>query len=241
MTKGKVLAILIIITSIILAVGCGMILWSEYRLWALATYAAIILALPVSSFLHEMGHVLFGAMVKIKAVPKFSLFRSSCCKIIPRTDKNLEFRLFFTAIGGLVVNFIFMVLGFIPMYWSVFPKWILVFAPASYYLFFINFFAVQYKDGKSDGLVCNELSAKSDNAKVLINVLTIQAQVLNGKPIEEVDEKLLFDLPQIQEDDEGFIALTELRYEYFKARGDMKNAEKYRLRFEELKDQYVNQ
>ncbi len=239
MTKGRVYVIIIAIISALVAVSEGLILWGQYRLWSLAADAAIILALPVSSFLHETGHILFGAMVKIKAVPKFTLFGSSCCKLIPKTDKNLRFRLCFTAVGGLVVNFLLMILCFLPNYCAVFPKWLGVFAPSSYYLFFINFFPIWYGAGKSDGLVCDDLLSDTDNAKVMVSVLTVQAQILQGKPIREVDENLLFNVPQIQEDDESFIALTELRYEYFKAKGDGENAEKYRLRFEELKQLYL--
>ena len=38
--------------------------------------------------------------------------------------------------------------------------------------------------------------------------------------------------------EESFIALTELRYEYFKAKGETAQAEKYKARFEELKKEY---
>lgn len=103
----------------------------------------------------------------------------------------------------------------------------------------MNAMPVQFDSGRTDGLVGWELFNNSDSAKVMIAVLTVQAQVLNGKPFEEVDEKLLFEVPQIQEDDINFIALTELRHEYFKAKGDESQAEKYRLRFEELKKEYL--
>ena len=73
----------------------------------------------------------------------------------------------------------------------------------------------------------------------MLAVLTVQAQVLKGKPIEEADEKLLFDLPVIREDDPAFISLTELRYEYFSAKGDAEQAEKYKSRLESLKV-YIN-
>ena len=83
------------------------------------------------------------------------------------------------------------------------------------------------------------LVEKTDSAKVTLAVLIVQAQALQGKKIEEIAEKLLFDLPQIEEDDLSFISLTELRYEYFKAKNDIDNAEKWRVRFEELKQEYL--
>ena len=55
-----------------------------------------------------------------------------------------------------------------------------------------------------------------------------------------MDEKLLFDLPQIREDDISFISLCELRAEYFAAKGEMVNAEKWHTRFEQLKEAYLD-
>ena len=106
--------------------------------------------------------------------------------------------------------------------------------PSSVYLFFLNLYG-----SSSDAAVCENLLSNTDEAKVMLAVLTVQAQVLNGKPIEEVDEKLLFDVPVIQEDDPSFISLTELRYEYFKAKGETEQAEKYKSRLEDLK-QYID-
>ena len=196
-----------IFMSVCFAVICAIELWYQYGLWSLASYAAIILALPLSSLLHELGHMLFGAIVKIKTVPKFSLFGSSSCKIIPQTDKNLRFRICFTAVGGLVVNLLFAIVGALPLFVSAVPMCLCIFLPASTYLFLLNVYSVEFKSGKTDGLVVSELLSDGNEAKVLLAVLTVQAQVLNGKPIAEVDEKLLFVLPQIKEDDPAFISL----------------------------------
>ena len=111
--------------------------------------------------------------------------------------------------------------------------------PTSVWLYLINIVPVRYSGGKTDGLILFEIAKNDDTAKVMLAVLSVQAQVLRGKPIQEVDENLLFGVPQIAEDEEAFIALTELRYEYFNAKGDEQQAEKYRLRFEELKNEYM--
>lgn len=75
----------------------------------------MIVALPFSSLMHELAHMLFGAICKIKAVPKFKLFGSSSCELIPKTDKNLKWRLIFTARGGLIINFLLFGLGIIAL------------------------------------------------------------------------------------------------------------------------------
>ena len=207
-----------------------------YGWWSIAAIAGIIAAFPLSSLLHELGHMLFGALVKIKCVPKFSILHSSSCKIAPKTDKNLKGRIIFTTLGGVTVNLILAVLGIVAFFVPAVPLWLSAILPASLYLFTLNVMPVTLSDGKTDGLVVLELAKNEDTAKVMLAVLTVQAQILNGKPIEEIEESLLMDLPQIQEDDINFIALTQLRYEYFKAKGDDQSAEKYLKRFESLKE-----
>ena len=51
--------------ALVWAVPCAIRLWLAYDLYALACYAAIILALPFCSLMHELGHMLFAAFVKI--------------------------------------------------------------------------------------------------------------------------------------------------------------------------------
>lgn len=220
--------------ALLAAVSCGIRLWFAYELLALPCFAAVILALPFASFLHELGHMLFGAAVKIKSKPKLSLFGSSRCMLIPKTDKNLRGRLIFTALGGIIVNALFIVLGFVTIFVSVLPAWLCVFMPASVFLFLMNTVPAQLQSGKTDGQVLSGLISLSDEAVVMLAVMTVQARVLNGAKIEEVDEGLLFDLPVIREDDESFIALTGLRYEYCKAKGDEQGEKLYAARLKEL-------
>ncbi len=207
---------------------------------AILNYVILIaVSLPVATALHEAGHVIFGALVKIKASPELNFINSSSCKIIPYTDKNLKGKIIFTSSGGLVINALCVILGGLAFVLDGIPAEISAIIPASFYLLFLNAMPFVYAGGKTDGLVIYGFCKESDPAKVMLAVLTVQAQALKGKPIADVDENLLFDLPQIQEDDESFIALTELRYEYFKAKNDGDQAEFYKNRFEELKNTYL--
>ena len=47
-----------------------------------------------------------------------------------------------------------------------------------------------------------------DTSKVMLAVLKVQAQILAGKPISEIDKSLLFDVPQICEDELSFIFIA---------------------------------
>lgn len=218
---------------------CVLLHYFQYGLVGLFSIPAVLLAFVVSELFHELGHVLFGACCKIKTVPKISFTGSSSCLIIPKTEKNLKKRIIVTAAGGCVFNFLLIVLGLLAFSVKAIPVWLSVAMPSSIYLLLLNAFPYINKNGKTDGMVIEELIKNDDNAKVMLAVLTVQAQVLKGKPIEEVDEKLLFDLPVIQEDDPAFISLTQLRCEYFAAKGDSEQAEKYRQRLQSLKEEYM--
>lgn len=235
----KFTIILAVAVSLLFAGLLGYIYWLNYNLWAIAVWAAMLVALPFSSLMHELGHMLFGAIVKIKAVPQFKLFGSSSCKLIPKTDKSLKRRVMVTACGGLIINALLFIFGIVALSVNVIPVWLALFMPSNVYLFILNAMPVELGNGKTDGLIWLELLNQTDSAKVMLAVLTVQAQVLNGKPIEEIDENLLFGVPQIREDDPAFISLTELRYEYFKAKGDEERAESYKTRFEELQKEYL--
>lgn len=213
--------------------------WLFYGLWAIACYAGIILALPFSSLMHELGHMLIGAFCKIKVKPKFSIFGNSYCDISPKTDKKLGMRIFFTALGGILINLLLFASGLLGIYLGGYFRLLGVLMPACVYLLFMNIMPVEFADGKTDGLICNNLLNNTDDAKVMLAVLGMQAQINGGKDIAEIDSGLLFDLPQIREDDPSFIALCELRYKYCEAVGDTAEAEKYKTRFEQLKEEYM--
>lgn len=116
---------------VIWLVGCCLRCPQVYGWWTAAIIAGAVLAFPLSVVLHEFGHMLFGALVKIKAVPSFKIFGSSSCKIIPKTDKNLKRRIIFTALGGLIVNFALVVFSIIAMIDAVgLPFWASVFFPS---------------------------------------------------------------------------------------------------------------
>ena len=217
----------------------GVACWYELELLAIPVWVAMIVAIPLASLLHELGHMLFGAMSGIKSKPHFNILGSSSCSLIPKKDDKIKARVLLTAYGGVTVNLLVVIVCGALISLGVAPVWLSVLIPANAYICALNFIPAHYFSGKSDGLLIVEVMDERDEGKVLLAVLTVQAQILNGKPVEEVDESLLFDLPQIREDDQSFIALTELRYEYMKAKGNDTEAQKYKERFEQLKQDYM--
>ena len=101
-----------------------------------------------------------------------------------------------------------------------------------------NALPADYASGKTDGLVLTELISLDDSSRVMLAVLKVQGLINEGTSLKDVDKSLIFDLPQLPEDDINFIVLTQLRYEYFSAVGNVEEAAKYLTRYEEIK-QYL--
>ena len=224
-----------IVSAVVSALWAGAVLWFKYRFLAFACYGAMIVAFPFASLAHELGHMLFGAVSGLKAVPEFSLFGPSSCKLVPRTDKNLRMRVLFTAFGGISVNFVFCIAGALGLLVTE-AAFLSVFLPASSYLFWLNAGQAEFSDGKTDGLVISEFYNNDDSAKVAVAVLTAQAKMLKGARVEELDRNLLFGQPVIREDDPAFIALTQLKRDYCSAVGDAEGEKALNERIEQLKE-----
>ncbi|MBO5327809.1 MAG: hypothetical protein J6B04_01395 [Clostridia bacterium] len=207
----------------------------------ITVYVALCaLCLFLSYIFHELGHVLFGAItkmgVKLKSVSPFSSAFS--CSVNPKTDKNIKPRYLITVIGGLLVNLLLIVVGATGLIFSALI-WVSPFLPASFYVFILNLLPLEYASGKTDGLIALELIKNEDSAKVLLVLLTVQGKLNCGIPLKNISENLLLNLPQLPEDDYNFIVLTQLRAEYYAATGDSEKYEKYRQRYEQLKE-YLN-
>ena len=176
------------------------------------------------------------AACKVQLLPSL---RSSSVEIIPKKEDKTKSRLTVTSLGGIFFNFLFIALGFVALFVPQVPIWISPIAVFHLSLFFDNALPIAYKAGKSDGLVISGLIKNTPESRVMLAVLKVQAHILAGKPIAEVDKTYLFGLPQIAEDDPAFISLCELRAKYSEAVGDTQNAAVYRARFEELKKEYL--
>lgn len=203
-----------------------------------------VVSMVSAGFLHELGHAFFGLFTglrgKLSKSSVFSLSKPLSVGLMPKTDKNLKGRLIITSLGGLFINLLFIILGVLALAVPQIPVWISGVAVGHVTVFTDNALPAEYASGKTDGLVISELAKNEPRAQVTLAVLAVHAHLLSGKSIETVDKSLLFDLPQIREDDPSFISLTALRAGYCKATGDVESAEKYRARFEQLKAEYID-
>lgn len=249
--KNKIAFAVIIIISLALAAYCGYAWTCAFGvsfLTVLLYVLALLVSVSVADFLHEGAHYLMGKCLTMGVrIDKLSLVKSSSVTLNPKGDRRLKGRTVATVSAGLIVNLICVIVGAVML---CFPKEIVngcivypsptvivsAFLPYSFYLFALNALPLEYSSGKTDGLVLWEILKNYPSAQVMLRVLKVQAIVNAGTPLEDVDETLLLNVPQLPEDDYNFISLTQLRYEYYSAKGEEEQANKYRERLESLKE-----
>lgn len=207
---------------------------------------AIVVCYELSLQSHECGHKFFGIFVgmDVKLKPNKLFSNSLGCEISPRHSTSIKPRFIVTAAGGLIVNLALLITGivfcFLPV--DIFGESTAVvvvilraLVPTSFYILAVNALPLEYESGKTDMLAIVQAVRGDDSWKVAEAVLTVQGMVYRGIPLKDVDEDLLLNVPQLPEDDSNFVILTELRYEYYKARGDRKKADFYKKRYEDIK------
>lgn len=218
------------------AVGCWQ-LYIKVGLWWLLGYIALCAAFfPLALCLHEGGHKLFGSFVgmNVRSERSPTCLISSASIVSPKNSRNIVRKLVVTTTGGLAVNLLCAAVGAGFLAGGGVLNLLSFIAPSSLYLFVLNAIPATYSSGKTDMLIITEAAFRRPCSLVLERVLYVQGLLAEGTPIEEIDEELLFSVPQIPDDEHAFAMLVSLRAEYFAAKGDELNARKWRDRAEML-------
>lgn len=228
-------AIAAVLALALAAAGCWQ-LYVKCGIWWLLGYIALCAAFfPFASYLHEGGHKLFGSFVGMKVeVERGNPFAPSSSIVIPKNSRNVVSKLVVTSVGGPAVNLLFAAVGAAFLAGGEVLNLLSFIAPSSLYLFALNAFPAAYAGGKTDMLVITEAASRRPCSLVLERVLYVQGLLAEGTPLSDIDEELLFSVPQIPDDEPAFAMLVSLRAEYYSAVGDQPNAQKWRDRLETL-------
>lgn len=245
MDKRKLSTVITVVAAffaIALAVWGGFIFCTQMKIADAQLYAlipiyliAVVVFALIDELVHEGAHFLVGAICGMGVKPpKIRLFKSSSVEMYPKGVKAMRLRFILTAAAGLFFDLLIIVLGLIAL---LVPSVSPIFAlglPYAFYSFVINVAPLEYGAGKTDGLLVCEAIANTQSAQVMFAVLKVQGKVNSGTMLKEIDESMLLDVPQIQEDDINFIMLTQLRFEYYEAKGNDSEAYKYFMRYKDL-------
>ncbi|MDE7256884.1 MAG: hypothetical protein K2N50_02875 [Clostridia bacterium] len=239
-----------VITVVAAILGASLAAWGGYvfcttvkiggespELYALIPIYVILVILGafLDEIVHEGAHFIVGAMCSMGVkLPRIRIFKSSSVEMYPKGAKAMRLRFIFTAAAGLFFDLLIVALGIIALVVPSVPALFAVGLPYAFYSFVINVVPLEYAAGKTDGLMVWEAVKNTPSAQVMFAVLKVQGKVNGGLLLKEVDESLLLDVPQIQEDDINFIMLTQLRCEYYEAKGNDSEAYKYFLRYKDL-------
>ncbi|MGN0812981.1 MAG: hypothetical protein ACI4MQ_05710 [Candidatus Coproplasma sp.] len=239
--KNKIVTAIAAVLAIIFAAVGGYVFCTQSNLDAglyttIPVYlVSLILGAFIEDIVHEGAHFLVGSICRMGVkVPKIRLFKSSSVEMCPKGVKGMKARLIATVIAGLILDLLLVVLGVIAVAAPSVPAIVGFAAPYALYSLIINAVPLEYGEGKTDGLVALEVIKNEPTAQVMLNILKIQGQMRSGVFLKDIDEGLLLDVPQLPEDDINFIILTQLRYEYYLAKGDDSEAYKYFMRYQQL-------
>lgn len=200
-----------------------------------AYLALLIVSVPFSDFVHEGAHLIVGLCLNMGIKPdRYRIFRTSSVNVCPKGVKHMRLRMILTASAGVAINLACAAIGIISILVPQVPATLCVLLPYSAYLFLLNAVPAELSGGKNDGMIVWELLTLSDSAKVMLVILRIQGSIRSGIKLEEIPEAMLFEVPQLPEDDINFIILTQLRYEYYLAVGNDSEAYKYFMRYKDL-------
>jgi hypothetical protein len=242
----RVFTIILIIISVALGGWGGYVfavspLMSSLALvWRIVIYVAGVgVAWCLSIMLHEFGHAFFGFFCCFFVrINKPRLFQpAASCGVSPFGGGHMRLRMFFLTIGGLVFNFVLLVLSVLGMVFNEIVYFV-PFLPVSVYLFVLNAIPSDFALGKNDGLMCWELLKNKPSSQVLCAVLTAQGIINEGTAMKDLDENILLNVPVIREDDYAFFLLTSMRVEYYEAVGDTEKVAFYINRLQELKEYF---
>ena len=114
-----------------------------------------------------------------------------------------------------------------------FAIWVM-FLPIGAYFFFGSVLPASSYGARNDGAVLYGLKKKDDESIVTLSLLAFQAEMYVGKSPAEIEEKILFELPQLPEDSLTFLMLLNARYMYYVDKEDYENAKKVSQRLDSV-------
>lgn len=223
-----------------------------YSLVALLLFVLVTVLFSPFVTVHECGHLFFGACAGLKAVSvrigylyitnkKVRLCFSSAAgktEFVPKSGKNVRARMMAASLGGATFNFIFGIV-FSVLFFVLPANPVLLFfelfAPLHLYEGIAALLPAVRSAGCTDGELFLRLKNNAPEARIFCNVLTVQG-ILQKHTFDEVDEKLLYSVPVVREDDPAFLSLLHLRWQYLMWKGDAVHAQKELSRLEGLGD-----
>ena len=223
-----------------------------YPLYSGLVFIGIYILVSPVVLVHECGHLIFGACARLRPVSvrvgrlvitgkKVRLAFSTVAGetvLVPKDSKGVRGRMIAASLGGATFNFIFGIV-FSVLFFVLPANPILLFfelfAPLHLYEGIAAILPAELRSGRTDGELVRQLKANTPEAQIFCNVLSVQGTLFSNT-FDKVDEKLLYDVPVVREDDPAFLSLLHLRWQYRMWKGELDLAQKELARLEELSE-----
>lgn len=203
---------------------------------------AVCIFFPIGVLVHELGHLLFGFLSGMKffsvCVNGIGIYRtgkpirfvwrrdSGATQMFPNNGNVARGRILTYTLGGIFSNFIYGAI-FLVLFFAGLRSPVLLFfevlAPFSLAEGLIALYPAELPAGKTDGAFALSILKKMPEADIALRVFRAQG-ILNHHCFSEIPRNLLFDAPVVREDDNAFLALEQLRYQYMIWHGDTEGA-----------------
>lgn len=242
--KRKLATIYAVLCTLLLVAGFLLVFSYAFNDGVTATVKCLVglaLGFILSPIVHELGHVLLAAIVKMEAVyvkcfcfkvylkngkKRFAFaspFAADETQVLPLVGGDMQKRAGLYAIGGLLFGGVFLTLVAVGALLA--PSYVLLgMLPYAAYLFFLNLPPFEYASGKTDGLIYKGIKKNFDAEKCMLSVMEIQGLLSEGKSFAGVEENFYFDLPQLCEDEPLYAVILDLRYRYYLEKGMLEKA-----------------
>ena len=201
------------------------------------------------SFLHELGHTVFGALAGFRTV-QFSIGNliftkhgirydaysetAGATAIFPKSEKNIRQRYAFVSLGGIVFNLVYGAV-FLTLYFVLphYPALVFfeLFAPMNLFTGLLQLLPVP--NGRTDFVTFYGCIKNRPFAQIACNILQVQS-ILYRRDYRAIPRGLLYDTPVIREDDPLFIILLTLRLQYCLVLGDMEGVKEAATRMDAI-------
>ena len=238
--KRRLATIYAIFCTLLLVAGFVLVFyfsWLESLTAVALCLAGFFASIIVAPIVHELGHVCFGAVVKmqwiyvkcfcIKAYRKegkkrfalISPFAPDQTQVLPKSGGNMQKRAALYTLGGLICGGCFLIALIIAAVltacFGAVSYYLFATLPYTAYLFLLNLPPFSYASGKTDGAVYRGIRKGYDAEKCMLSAMEIQGQLCEGKSFSQIEEGYYFDLPQLCEDEPLYAILLDLRYRYY--------------------------
>lgn len=194
--------------------------------------------------MHETGHLVFGLIggMKFKSISfpfvrfyaadekiKFSFTGAGsllgACEMYPSGKASPKKAFVMESFGGLIGSFLALLLSVLCLalapYISHYPTILFgLSSPVLYIILLENAFPVDQGGVRTDGGQILAILSGTPSGEALVAILTVQAALKEGKTPSEIPYELLFEIPQLPEDDPNYIFVLNYRYLHALDRGD---------------------